>query len=271
MSVRSDENGVFTLDKIPPGDYVLLVRRVGFEPIQRQISVAEDTRGILIRMVPLPYTLPLVVTKAARIGVGGIVLDENDTPIPGAQVTLNGSRKTKSGDDGRFFLKTPTGRYLLQVRADGFASRLVSVTVADSGGEVAVWLTAASRDMAAREAAIMERLRLRLLNRSPVWSKVFTRDDINRVGFSTLEALVVAGAGHGISDAVPSIGDAECMAVVDGTYRVPVWSVDPAEVEFAEVYASRPARPSRGNLRSGPRTDRFGRTPCPVVYIWLRK
>ncbi|MEX2178478.1 MAG: carboxypeptidase-like regulatory domain-containing protein [Gemmatimonadaceae bacterium] len=264
-SARTASDGTFRFDSVSVGEYVLLVRRVGFEPIQTRIAVTAERRDILIRLVPLPHTLPPVLTRAARIGVGGVVLDTDNTPVAGVDVTLNGGRKARTDDAGRFFIRTPPGRFLLQVRGTGYATQMIGVEVrGDSGREVAVWMARTPRSAAARDAAVIERLRARLLARNPVWSRLFTREDINRIGFTTLEQIVIAGSGQAIANAFSFEG--ECMATVDGLHRLPVWAIDAADIEFAEVYGRPPRSPRRG--RRGLVQDL---PECPPVYVWLRQ
>jgi hypothetical protein len=177
----------------------------------------------------------------------------------------------RTGDDGQFFIGTPPGRYLLHARQKGYGTRMLSVVVApDSGGQVAIWMAPASAGTAAREAFVMESFRSRMLHRNPVWSRLFTREDLNRLDFDRLEQIAVAGSGQLLPSAVENEYGV-CTATIDGMYRAPLWSVDPTDIEFVEVYGSKPPRPKRGNLRSGPAVDRHTRPGCPQVFVWMRQ
>lgn len=269
-SMRTTEAGAFRFDSVGPGRYELEFRRIGFTRQVWTVGVREGGTALLLQVEGTTHVLDPVSVRAARIGVGGVVFDTAHRPLAQVEITLNGGRKVRTNDEGQFFIPTPPGRFLLHARQKGFTTRMMSVVVSrDSGGQVALWMSPATRAAAAREAKVMEDFRSRMLYRNPVWSRLFTREDLNRLGFERLEQMAVAGSGQ----ILPSVANNEygqCVATVDGIYSTPLWTVDPADIEFAEVYGSKPPRPKRGNLSSGPIVDRHTRPGCPQVYVWLR-
>jgi hypothetical protein len=264
-SMRTTPEGAFWFDSVPPGDYELTFRKLGYAAQTWNVSSRPGGTALVLEVKPAIQVLDPIVARSARSGVGGVVMDTAKRLLRGAEIRLNGGRLTRTDELGRFFVGATPGRYLVHVRHRGHATQFISVTVPrDSGVEIAAWLTPGiSRGEAAREAFWLDEFRKRMLVRNPAWSRIFTRDDINRLGFTRLDQIATAGAGHSLSD---------CLATIEGLSTLPLWSVDAADVEFVEVYTRKPPRPNRGNLRSGPLTDprpRIG--PCPEVHVRLRK
>lgn len=270
-SYRTMPDGSFWFDSIPTGTYQLSFRRIGFLMREWNVEVRAGGTALLLQVEAAPQVLEPVISRAARVGVGGIVMDTAKTVLAGAEVRLNGGRIARTDAQGRFFIGTPPGRYLLHVRHKGHATQFISVSIPrDSGAEVAVWLTPTTRGAAARESFVLENFRARMQARNPVWSRLFTRDELMRTGFTKLEQIAVAGSGRALPTIV-SNPDGECMAIVDGLTRVPVWSVDAADIEFVEVYGNKPARVRRNIRTTGDPAASQSMGGCPQVYVWLRK
>src|SRR5262249_13772326 len=108
----------------------------------------------------------------------------------------------------------------------------------------------------------------RLMRRSPVWSTIYTQDDIKRMGFKDVTSYANAGAGR--------LVDESCVAIVDGIERsVPLWMLNADEVESIEVYGT-PAFSSRQRTAGQVSTTRRQPTQrnsqnCAQVYVWLKK
>jgi outer membrane receptor protein involved in Fe transport len=62
---QSDERGGFVLGAVPPGTYVLEVRRLGFRPTRQTVRVAPGgDLDVALHMVPAPITMDAVVVEA---------------------------------------------------------------------------------------------------------------------------------------------------------------------------------------------------------------
>ncbi len=110
-------------------------------------------------------------------------------------------------------------------------------------------------------------LAARLARRNPVWSNIYTREDINRTGIEDGVQLARLGANKNMDDT--------CSAIIDGgPRRLPLWAIDAADIEAMETYTTPPARrtvtsinrnrPIRGQA---PENNVWGAT----VFVWLRK
>lgn len=68
--VYTDEKGAFRLPALPPGDHELRVRRIGFHPRTRTLSVQQgESWQLLVSLDPAPVTLtPVGVTASAPTG-----------------------------------------------------------------------------------------------------------------------------------------------------------------------------------------------------------
>ena len=262
-------DGTFMFDDVKPGAYDVSARRLGFLPQIRSIQVTDSGAVVAFALVPFVRALPPVVSSSTRGGLSGVVGDTAYNIVVGAQVTVVGSGESAVTDStGSFFFDLKAGRYMVRVKRDGFASRLVSVTVPkDSGRRITVWLPP-GRTTVREEIAIVS-LRERLVRRSPVWSKIYTREDLMRLDAPELRQIATMGAGRRVDD--------NCMAVVDGgPYALPVWMLDADDIETVEIYTDRPARRTITSINNNPRIA-TQRSPssivnCPAtIYVWLRK
>lgn len=261
---RTMPDGSFWFDSVPPGDYELRFRKLGFEAQTWTVTVRLGGTALVLEVRPTIQLLEPIIARAGRSGVGGVVMDTAKRLLRDVEIRLNGGHLTRTDEQGRFFVGATPGRYLLHIRYKGHATQFMSVTVPrDSGVEIAAWLTPTTRGYAAREAFHLDAFRTRMLTRNAAWSRIYTRNEINRLGFTRLDQIATAGAGHSLS---------ACLATVEGQLRMPLWSLDAVDIEFVEVYAKKPPRPNRGNLSTGPLTDPAPKIgACPDVYVWLRK
>lgn len=113
----------------------------------------------------------------------------------------------------------------------------------------------------------MENLNARLVRRNPVWSTIYSREDINKMGMTDAAQLATVGARQRVDD--------NCPAIIDGGPRTaPIWAFAASDIETIETYTQKPASyaptsiMSRGHLPAPPPQS----SDCPVtVYLWLRK
>lgn len=272
----SKPDGTFRFDDIKPGDYEVGARRLGFYPQVMPVKVDGGGGVVAFRLVPGARALPPVVTSVPLGGLSGVIGDTAYNIVSGAQIAVVASDHRALSDSlGRFHVDLKPGKYMVQVTREGYRSRLVSVTIPnDSGRRMTVWLTPSNRGQSARDADALDALKLRLETRNPVWSTIFTREDINKLGIA--EGVQLARAG--VNTWQGSLSD-RCQAIVDGgPGRVPLWAIDAADIEAMETYTP-PPRPSgptsiRGNSRISTQAARATDDDCPAgvkIYVWLRK
>jgi hypothetical protein len=268
----TSHDGLFKFADLNPGAYSVSVRRVGYYPQTRTVTVDTAGGSTAFSLVPHITGLPPVVTSAARGGLSGVVGDTAYNTLRGAQITvIAGNRRATSDSLGAFYMDLKPGRYAVSISRPGYTPRLVSVTIPpDSGRRVVVWLTPSAPGFHAREAAAMDGLRERLLRRNPVFSKIYTREDVLRTGMTEATQFATLGAVMPV--------DASCQAIVDGNVldRTPLWIFKAADIEMLEVYA--PRRPSYAPTHMYPGGGVTAARPADVdpcngvtVWIWLRK
>jgi hypothetical protein len=277
LSTLTGPDGTFRFEHIKPGRYNLTARKIGYYPTGRVVQVGDNggaTAFWLARRAG-SVDLPAVVTSARRGGLSGVVGDTAYNAIRGAKLwVLTSDRRAETDSTGAFFMDLKPGRYLVRVERENFGTQLVSVTVPkDSGRRVMVWMSPADRGTSARQSHALLEASLRMARRRPVWSTIYTREDITRSGFDQLSQLASAGAGYPI--------DQECRAIVDGdsARSVPIYAIDARDLESVEVYAAIPERRRYTSImnRGGaapPRNTGLGsaRQPrCAQVFAWLRK
>lgn len=275
-TTRAD--GRFQLDDIKPGSYAIVARKLGFFPQSRRVTVDSAGGSVTFELVRRPYSLPPVVSTATRLGLSGVVGDTAYNVVAGASVSvLATDRRTVSDSTGAFYMDLKPGRHVVSVSRDGYAPSMVTVTIPnDSGRRIVVWLTPATRTAGYRQSFAMDALSHRLLVRNPVWSKILTREDIMRAGNGDVSQIATVGAGKRV--------DQRCPAVVDGgPMKLPLWTLEPGDIEMMEVYTAAPPRRTNDQAvnqvfgRRPPDTrgwtpDTMSTSDCPAaLWVWLRK
>ena len=129
----TNERGAFRIDSLSPGQYPLIVRRIGYRAIYGRVPVVlkEPTR-LEYYMMPAPYLLPTLVVESQRTGIYGVVVDSSLQPLLGAKVAVMGYRGDQMLTDsaGRFaFPNAKDGDYLVSVTSPGYAERRLGVEV----------------------------------------------------------------------------------------------------------------------------------------------
>jgi len=136
---RTDAQGWFTLEGVPPGEYQIHVQRLGYAWVEfRWAARAGERTEVAVTMPVAPRVFDSVVVegRAPRSSAGGaqlsgLVVDTTGVQLPGVQVQVIGSGLTMTtADNGRFlFAGLAQGTYLLRARRIGFAPVTVSVWV----------------------------------------------------------------------------------------------------------------------------------------------
>jgi hypothetical protein len=132
--VVADQSGDFTIASIPDGEYQLRVRRIGFEPTQVTVRLPYGEPALVITMQSLPRLLDSVRIRergpVARYT--GIVIDDFDQPVVGAEVIAAGASDhgVRTDSAGHFrLLKAQKGTLVLRVRKFGYTPYFGSLSL----------------------------------------------------------------------------------------------------------------------------------------------
>ncbi|HPT62833.1 MAG TPA: carboxypeptidase regulatory-like domain-containing protein [Candidatus Atribacteria bacterium] len=110
---RSDltaDDGSFFLPLVPAGRQVIIATLYGYETKNKAVDIPRE--GIFEIAIELSPFLGKLV---------GYVFDENEEPVSGAKITLDGNYHATSGDDGSFTLSDlPVGKFIITVEKAGF-------------------------------------------------------------------------------------------------------------------------------------------------------
>lgn len=265
-NVKTDARGRFVIDDLAPGDNEMTVRKLGYEIAVQTITVTDSGGVARFCLIPETRALPAIITSAKRTGLGGVVGDSTYAVLPGAQVRVLAANANATTDStGGFFIPLAKGVYAVQVSKKGFGTQLFSVTIpADSGREVAVWLSSPPRNKN-RMAANYDDLRMRLAMRTSFNSSVLSGEDLARTS---------ADFPQTVQQAARMPIDTDCEAIVDGgPWTLPFGLIDKNDLAFVEVYKNPPTAPrgvtsmdSRGTRApAGPSTN------CKfTVFVWFK-
>ena len=270
----TNAEGIFRFDDLKPGTYDLSVRKIGFFPQVRRVRLGENGGVARFEVVRRVFALPPAVTVATRLGLSGVVGDTAYHIISQAEVSVvAGGQHTMSDSTGAFYFDLKPGRYIVRVEHAGYAPQLASVTLpADSGRKIVVWMTPAGTLSQARAAWAFDSMQYRILRMHPAWSKILTREDLLHAGFDNIKQLATMATGQRMED--------ECLAIVDGgPTKVPIWTLDPNDVEMMEAYTTPPPGPTNAQIVQGVlgrKPDTRGQFKNPTdcgatLYVWLRK
>ena len=273
LHATASAQGMFRFDQLKTGSYEISARRFGYFPQVRDVVVGDSGGVVTFALVPRQQSLPTVVSSAVRGGLSGVVGDSSYNILEGAVVTLIATdHAARTDSTGSFYMDAKPGRYMVRVARPGYVSRLLSVTIPnDSGRRILVGLAPATRPPLAREEAAIFELSMRLTRRS-VMSKIYTREDINRMGMTELQQIATAGAFQRV--------DESCQAIINGgPVTMPIWLITAADIESVEIYPPDPEARRRAFVPTSingnqPIRTQGGtrRTDCPVtVYVWLRR
>jgi hypothetical protein len=276
-------DGAFRFDSIPRGKYSMRARKFGYAPQVREFVIGSDGGRADFDLVPLPHSLPAVITHVARGGLSGVVADTSYRGVPAAMVQLNSrAMRTTTDSNGAFFIDARPGHYMISITRPGYRDKVVSVTVPqDSGRHVSVMIRPFEGKVPVREAWNVFDMGKRIDARNSLRDVFYTHEDMVKLGFEWAHEVMREG-GQGAYDP-------DCEAMVDGgplTRALNTLTVD--ELEGMEIYNSargggRPASRSmartraarqRGASRINPNEDRaaFANQAmfCPTVWVWLR-
>lgn len=142
-AATTDAAGRFLLDSVPAGNRRLLVRRVGFLPVQPPVRVPQAPGDSLtVVLVAFAQQLDPIVVDVGKRGIYGVVGDTGYRALPGTVVELIGAARYVTTDStGRFaFDDLKERQYMLRVSRAGYLARLLPVDLTGKGRELSVFL-----------------------------------------------------------------------------------------------------------------------------------
>src|SRR5690242_16529370 len=142
LHATAEPNGTFRFDGIKPGSYEISARRLGFFPQVQEVVVGDSGGVATFSLVRRLQPLPTVVTSAPRGGLSGVIGDSSYNILQGAEVTMLATdHRAITDSTGSFFMAAKPGRYMVRVQHQGYASRLIGVTIPqDSGRRILIGL-----------------------------------------------------------------------------------------------------------------------------------
>jgi len=274
-SVRTGSDGKFRLVALKPGKYTVGVRSLGFREASAKVTVKAEGASVSIVLERTAFSLPSMITTAARGGLSGVVADTGMRPLTGVSVRVIGEPVMLTTDSaGAFFAPLKPGRYLVRIDQKGFARQVVGVTIPDSvGRQMAVWMVPSRSRPNPVVGANLFDMHQRVIRATPVFSGFYSREDLERLGHRDVQSLTRTLVGARLNTS--------CRVVVNGGPRTePVWRLQTWEIEFVEIYLTRPERAvtrPNGAPRDAVLEQRLARASSPKddcgasIYVWIRE
>ena len=136
LAGKTDERGILNTPVARGKDYTIEIRKDGYDPIteSRTISQADAL-----------YTAEI---KKAPIGAFVFVYDENNSPINGADIYLNGSLSGTTNQNGRYtFPNLVFGSYPVEVKKSGYIPSNRSIIVSNKSEDYTFTLSLEGSDL----------------------------------------------------------------------------------------------------------------------------
>jgi hypothetical protein len=244
LRARTGSDGRFRIPGVPHGRYEVRVVRIGFRPVSRTIDVTGRTLEFEVELRTVPIPLDTVAVRVSRPGLYGLVvtrgialLPHEPRPIRGARVEiLNEPHSTRSAADGRFTIpQLAIGSHSVLVTLDGFATRLVPVSVPPDGGvDITVTLDSLYADYQFRDQDQMRGIRHRVI-RATHPATFVPAHEIDPDAPNLRDALRYA---HSVLSRGVILQNAPACIYVDGRVRpdLVLHEIPPADIAGIEVY-----------------------------------
>ncbi|MGQ0703095.1 MAG: carboxypeptidase-like regulatory domain-containing protein [Gemmatimonadales bacterium] len=163
----TNPQGMFRIDSLKPGSYVIAIRLPGHTPIRQRLTLTERApEELSYTLLPSAYTLPPVVTITRRTGIYGTVGTPDQKPLAGVFIQAAGANggEITTGPDGKFaFPEAHRGPYLVRFARDGYAERRMLLELKPGEGrEVAIQLVPSARSPSRADEWALEGLHQRI-------------------------------------------------------------------------------------------------------------
>lgn len=164
---RTDQQGAFRLERVPPGPSLITIRLEGYATVRSRLVVPRgETLELAYLLTPAVEMLPTVVVEGRRTGIYGTVGDSAFRPVAGARVEVFGARGAELVTDSTGAFAIPgadRGVYWVRVSLEGHAERQLTVELErGQGRELVIRLMPAKRSRASTERGALRDLGLRL-------------------------------------------------------------------------------------------------------------
>jgi hypothetical protein len=127
------DDGGFAITNVRQGVYVLSARRVGYEPTDVNVAVRDSSVTFTVTLVAIPTQLEAIHVREKSQGIqySGVVLDQFDVPVTGAEVVAIGiNSQLKTDGMGRFTVpKLAQGTLTLRIRKIGYSAYFESYRI----------------------------------------------------------------------------------------------------------------------------------------------
>jgi hypothetical protein len=291
-------DGSFRIDSVRKGVFQMRARKIGYAAQVREFEVDSLGGYAQFSLMPIVTGLAPMVSTATRRGLSGNVADMALHGIPDAVVKVLGAGMyAKTDVRGDFFLPVETGRYMVAIEKDSFATKLVSVVIPpDSGRNINAWLMPGGKVEKEHFWNVVD------LGQRQAWTKpqgkvLFTREDLVRMkiewvsdAINTTETkfndvnrfdrdcfAVVNGGPEMANMAAITIDDVESVEVYPiGTGNSSLMTVEASKSQLKMVrpgFENSP-RPKGGDFvwLDNARAARMANAArhCPLIYVWLR-
>lgn len=285
-TARTDSSGRFVLAGVTTGSHRLQVRQLGFQPVDVALTMPPGDTVVVVTMRRVVSTLSRVVVRGQWQGIYGTVADSATLkPLANALIrAISVTSNVRTDSLGAFAVdvKQP-GNFVLRFELQGYASRVLGVTVArDSAAEVLITLSPSNASDARTQILWREfdsRTRMRGLN-----SALVPADELAAIGTETASQALLRARSFAIKNL--RLHRDICL-YVNGEPK-PGWTMDAfdvSEILAIEVYGRR--GDLTGNLgvrwpKGSPCGPGTGSSPIRLsesdrrlqvqsVVIWLKK
>lgn len=251
MGVRTGADGAFRVSHVPKGLLTISVRMIGYLPAVATVLVPQPNDSLTVTLLPMHPELATVKVVAQMNVLAGIVVDEQEKPIPGADIEMIGNRpgSTTTGDDGWFTFKSVRdGPVVFRALKPGYVAATESIRLDDWRGVVVHMeridstLSPAKQELLSgtgnASKYVWRETQSRFSQRT-AQSVIVTNEELEPLGNLTLgEAVLRSKSAAGLMSEMQR-DDATACVLIDGVRMVGPTSLDiydAKDVDFVELY-----------------------------------
>lgn len=277
-TARTDEEGNFRIQSLPPGRYQLSVLRIGFAELKRDFDLGTRDTSVVLLLTPVSQRLDAFRVRGDISAVYGMVGTLPDLlPLRDVKVQVIGANKTIVTDStGGFFIPVDdAGQYMVRMTRDGFGERMFPVEVPRGRAVDASRLLDPGTAPPKGLDVLYKDMDTRLRQRASASAALVPGAEIRRRGGTLIDALM---GSPSFGEKGLRIGPEVCV-LLNGMPRpaVTLEAFQPEDIEAVEVYAwtsdpiqvpgSAVAPSGKDGDRSGTLNAQWPRTaPCGQNY-----